>query len=432
MLNKPEYLVVDTSAFIQNAPLQDMGRNILSIQEVIDEITSKRQLKRLVVLPYDLKLTNVFSENISFVTEFSKKTGDYPSLSATDIKVMALVYQLEKQHVGADHLKTAPAHDKVVSLRPPQLSAGDPVGFFKGDEVKDDSNKKDAEDDNSIITVEVKDSLTEKGAEIGDEEQTELSVQLGGGADDETSLELDLSEMRVSDVLRPLIEEECGSDGDDGGSGDDDSESDWITPENIRQMKQQMDFGLTEDKPVTVACLTTDFAMQNVMKQIGLNIVGLDGRVIKHLRTYIFRCYACFKTTSNMTKVFCPKCGNKTLKKVAVSVDENGKQIIHINPRRPLTARGKKFSLPRPQGGKHANNPMLCEDQPVPDQRPSRLARTKTNPLDDDYIAGFSPFVMRDVNSKSAMLGIGGKHQEVKYWMRKNPNEVVKHRRRKK
>lgn len=84
---------------------------------------------------------------------------------------------------------------------------------------------------------------------------------------------------------------------------------------------------------------------QNVLKQIGLNIVSLDGRVIKHLRTFILRCYSCFKTTSNMTKVFCPKCGNKTLKKVAVSVDENGQQVIHINPRKPLTARGKRVSI---------------------------------------------------------------------------------------
>lgn len=42
------------------------------------------------------------------VTEFSKKTGDYPSLSATDIKVLALTYQLELEHVGAQHLKTEP------------------------------------------------------------------------------------------------------------------------------------------------------------------------------------------------------------------------------------------------------------------------------------------------------------------------------------
>lgn len=43
------------------------------------------------------------------VTEFSKKTGDYPSLSATDIKVLALTYQLELENVGSQHLKTEPA-----------------------------------------------------------------------------------------------------------------------------------------------------------------------------------------------------------------------------------------------------------------------------------------------------------------------------------
>lgn len=64
------------------------------------------------------------------VTEFSKKTGDYPSLSATDIKLMALVYQLEKQYLGTDHLKTAPEKDRIVSLKAP-LSCPDPAGFFK-------------------------------------------------------------------------------------------------------------------------------------------------------------------------------------------------------------------------------------------------------------------------------------------------------------
>lgn len=42
------------------------------------------------------------------VTEFSKKTGDYPSLSATDIKVLALTYQLELEHVGSQHLRKEP------------------------------------------------------------------------------------------------------------------------------------------------------------------------------------------------------------------------------------------------------------------------------------------------------------------------------------
>lgn len=78
---------------------------------------------------------------------------------------------------------------------------------------------------------------------------------------------------------------------------------------------------------------------------MGLNVLSLDGRVIKQMRTFILRCYACFKTTSIMTKVFCHHCGNKTLKKVAVSLDSDGNQKIHINLRRPLTAKGKKVGL---------------------------------------------------------------------------------------
>lgn len=88
--------------------------------------------------------------------------------------------------------------------------------------------------------------------------------------------------------------------------------------------------------------------MQNVLKQIGLNVVSLDGRLIKQMRTFIFRCYACFKTTSIMTKVFCPSCGNKTLKKVAITLNEEGKQQVHINFRKPITKKGKRvrfFSL---------------------------------------------------------------------------------------
>lgn len=51
---------------------------------------------------------------------------------------------------------------------------------------------------------------------------------------------------------------------------------------------------------------------------------------------------------------------------------------------------------------------------------PSRVARTKTNALDEDYIAGFSPFVLRDVDSKSAMLRAAGGTNNIKQWARNN------------
>nr|CAI5827791.1 unnamed protein product [Callosobruchus analis] len=359
-----EYLVVDATAFILNARLQDIGRQIITCSSVVDEIKNKRQLRRLVVLPYDLIVKDVDPENIKIIREFAKKTGDYPSLSTTDIKIMALTYQLHKEHVGTDGLRVEPVMQKPEITTQNKVSDTNPdvTGFF----------------------IPGKESMPSKEVAKEDSSTSEDS---------------------------------------------EDDEQGWITPSNVDIAKRQVNSQLLEEKHVVVACMTTDFAMQNVLKQMNLNVTSLDGRLIKHLRTYILRCYACFKTTSIMTKRFCPNCGNDTLKKVAVSLGEDSKLVIHINPKRPLTGRGKKYSLPTIRGGKHPNNPILVEDQPMPDNKPTRLARMKNNPLDDDYIAGYSPFVMRDLNSKSAQLGIRP-GQQFKYWMKKNPNEATRRRKK--
>uniref|UniRef100_A0A3Q2QF80 NIN1 (RPN12) binding n=1 Tax=Fundulus heteroclitus TaxID=8078 RepID=A0A3Q2QF80_FUNHE len=72
------------------------------------EIRDRATRRSLAFLPYQLTFKEPHPERIRTVTEFSKKTGDYPSLSATDIKVLALTYQLELEHVGSQHLKTEP------------------------------------------------------------------------------------------------------------------------------------------------------------------------------------------------------------------------------------------------------------------------------------------------------------------------------------
>merc|ERR1712034_44240 len=126
--------------------------------------------------------------------------------------------------------------------------------------------------------------------------------------------------------------------------------------------------------------------------------------VIKETKTWILRCYGCYTTTPAMDKQFCPKCGNKTLKRVSVTVNRDGSQQIHISTRKPLNTKGKKFSLPAPKGGKHGVNPRLVEDQREAHQRLSKKALLKSNPMGDDYITGNSPFVTKDVTSKSAIL----------------------------
>merc|ERR1719433_1607296 len=128
--------------------------------------------------------------------------------------------------------------------------------------------------------------------------------------------------------------------------------------------------------------------------------------LIKTTKTWILRCYACFHTTPLLDKKFCPKYGT---------------QRIHLSNRIQISARGKKFSLPKPVGGKHGVNPRLFDDQPEAQQRLSKKAMQQNNPLDGDWIAGTSPFLSKDVTSKSAMLGLrnhgrGNAQPTGKYW----------------
>ena len=100
---------------------------------------------------------------------------------------------------------------------------------------------------------------------------------------------------------------------------------------------------------------------------------------------------------------------------------------IHINYKRPLNTKGKKFSLPKPTGGKRAVNPFLTEDHRAAQLKPSRKALAKTNALDPDYTAGESPFALHDVTSKSAMLGVPGmQNGSNAYWNKRNPNSSAK------
>lgn len=405
---KIKHLVVDTTAFIKAANLQNMAENIYTVQEVIDEITNDRQRKKLVVLPYDLIVKNVFTENIKIVSDFAIKTGDYRSLSATDIKVMALTYQIEKEKVGTEHLKNEPTMQKFVKVTGLPNAATNCLTESSEGNI----NRKCAIEANNEISKKLPDD-TEKNIQVEKEtEIDEVNKVL------EQITHIDLKDEDVNNVISKISDEE-ESDSEELDS----DEGEWITPGNIKEKKKEIDFGdYFEDKSVEVACITSDFAMQNVMKQIGLNVTAIDGRIIRQLRTFIFRCTTCFKTTSVMTKLFCPKCGHATLKKVAVSVDEEGNQHIHINGRKPLTARGKKFSLPTPRGGQHFQYPILTEDQHIHKRFATQMARKKNNPLDPEYTAGFSPFVMRDVNSKSAVLGVRANKQDVKYWMKHYSN----------
>jgi RNA-binding protein NOB1 len=112
-------------------------------------------------------------------------------------------------------------------------------------------------------------------------------------------------------------------------------------------------------------CVTTDFAMQNVLLQMGLPLLSVNGMTVNRVKQWILRCAACFKTTTDMSKLFCPICGNSTLEKVSCSVDATtGVTRLHLRKNYKTNLRGTKFSLPKPgTAGRFKGDLLLREDQ---------------------------------------------------------------------
>ena len=66
-------------------------------------------LGRADALPYTITVREPSEEAMKAVVRFATKTGDFYNLSATDVRVMALTWTLEKEHNGVEHLAKEPA-----------------------------------------------------------------------------------------------------------------------------------------------------------------------------------------------------------------------------------------------------------------------------------------------------------------------------------
>jgi RNA-binding protein NOB1 len=120
------------------------------------------------------------------------------------------------------------------------------------------------------------------------------------------------------------------------------------------------------------ACATTDFAMQNVILQMNLELLSVDGVRVRKLKSFVTRCGACYKvyTSSEGTgplgkRLFCDKCGSDMLQRIAASVDgRTGRIRLHLSKRYKHNLRGTKFSLPKPGAGDRFRGDLLLrEDQ---------------------------------------------------------------------
>jgi RNA-binding protein NOB1 len=100
----------------------------------------------------------------------------------------------------------------------------------------------------------------------------------------------------------------------DDPSSEDDGQGEWITPTNVALHKSRA-LDLLPDatnskskkkqavaETVEVACMSADYAVQNVLMHLGLNLVGVEGTRIKSVKSWVLRCHACFKYVVSIQK----------------------------------------------------------------------------------------------------------------------------------
>lgn len=166
----------------------------------------------------------------------------------------------------------------------------------------------------------------------------------------------------------------------------------------------------------SIVSVTADFAMQNVLLQMGLQLATRDGMRINRLSRWAIRCSACFFVSKEVGRLFCPRCGNMTMDKVEVTVGADGAEYYGARKRHIL--RGTKYSLPKPRGGRNANNPILREDELM--QKLKRRSNKKKKDAADPFAPEFSTDTWHQAhkqlgaNKGAAAILAGWKH---------NPNE---------
>ncbi|KAG9889402.1 putative 20S-pre-rRNA D-site endonuclease nob1, partial [Aureobasidium melanogenum] len=404
-------IVLDTGAIIRNHPtvstLLAQSEQIVTVPAIITEIRDAATRTRVEtqLMPF-LTIRSPNPSSIKFVTDFARRTGDLDVLSKPDIQIVALAYELECERNGGDwRLRRTPGQ-KGMNGKPPVK-----------EEVK--SEEKD-------------EAKQEEAAEIKQDEATEAMPEQTTDDASVQQISEDLAQTKIEQVENTASEEPVPAqdsqpietpqeEAEDSGE---DSDGGWITPSNLKKHQEKDSSGSTESiqnvqSVLQVATLTTDFAMQNVLLQINLNLLSPTMQRVKHLKTYILRCHACFCTTKEMSKQFCPRCGSPTLTRVACSTTSNGEFKLHLKKNMQWNTRGDRFSIPKPvhgsangrvQGGGKGhwgNDLILAEDQKEYTRHNEAEKRRKERDLmDEDYLPSI---LTGDRNSRAGgRMKVGG------------------------
>lgn len=529
-----QVLIVDSGAIIRGHGLGFhkcvAPDGFYTVTEVLNEIRDSKARELLNQLPFELHVRQPSDASMRAVAAFAKKTGDFSTLSLTDLKLLALTHTFETELSGGDHIRTEPVRaataqtspkkestrkPKVTTLTEEELASGKYTDCNCGDEdhvhqehaeaVSAGEEKEEAElvyteeideDDDDDVAEDAADdegeeSRAEEVAEAFEGEVDEAAVDAGSGeeiavsaeecqVEEVESVESSMARLEVGAVVSegksswasiasraselpapparvfknsasaveviPMNESSArGADffGENvpatavegaytsrilrsGGNAnaqamakfaeEDDGEG-WINAGNIKSVKAKGGGILSssvrqraEEVPAEdarVACVTTDYSMQNVLIQMNLRVMSIDGLLVRTVKQWVLRCSACYKIHTDMDRLFCSKCGTNHLHRIATSIDAaTGVLKLHLKKNFKVSTRGKIYPLPKPgQQGKYEGEILLREDQLL-----SGIWRQKVVKINHDVRSAFGADIVSDLGlqlNKGSAIKVG-------------------------
>ncbi|KNZ77179.1 20S-pre-rRNA D-site endonuclease nob1 [Termitomyces sp. J132] len=374
-------LVLDAGPLLSLSPLRGLAETFITVPQVLAELKDKRardHFEQLGLLSgVKVRVQSPDAASLAHTIQWAKKTGDYSVLSHADICVLALTHALheEAKKTTQQNTEAVPEASRSTEAdKTPDAPAVEEISSILEDLPLDEQQPETTEDKSAGVKVKdvtEEDSTERPPVEVEEEALEPLDVEL-------RAIEKDDPTPPPPQVLPPKNTSEPIF---DDPSDSDDGEGEWITPSNVSVHKSRaLDLlpssgskgkKKAEDKVIDAGCMTADFAMQNVLLQMGLNLVGTEGKRIEKVKSWVLRCHAICKDNS---KKFCPSCGNPSLLRASVTVSAPGASTdapvmqVHLKPNFQYKIRGTKYSIPTPKAGSAktgaGDNLILREDQP--------------------------------------------------------------------
>ena len=272
--------ILDTAFFIQLKQLQT--ENVYyTTNFVITEIRDEKARDNYNINKDFIKIRDPSKESLKTITKFARKSNDLYNLSITDISIIALAYEisLEKSSKSNENNKI---EENISSLRKEPLEWIIRKRAKKSNKEKTLSNE--PEDDGF---VEVKTSKTNKNKDKDKDFKLKKDVEdilnddNSKSDDEEDRLWNEFNEYSVTEGDKVNIYKE----------------NDWINETNVND--KLIKFIKYEDaldkenkeknnkNETKIYTITDDFTMQNVLLKIGLNVLSVNGLIVKRIKNFL-------------------------------------------------------------------------------------------------------------------------------------------------